>query len=325
MTGKLHLSHTGFLLFFLFAACRQQELYSEREQDNARRLLESPSFVEDCRGTPAEFAANRRLGMEDAAAIVRGNVSAEEYAAAIKRLSACYEDTRRGLNWTTPPPEVSIPELKAPPVIDGAMDETQWDGAYQFSREFPLNSEHAFADSSAVWRIGEYRGTLYIGCRFRDRDVRAFSGRTGEEGRQPIYEGDSLEVFVHPNRKSRLYYEFLTNPDGELQVLRHAASKLWKWVPVDLEYESGAVVGATRTGDGYDVELAIPMAAFHGAWCGREPLPRVGIHFMLVRTNLDGTDYRRSSPVPLLYDGHNTSGYIRGVLRRKPEEKRVEE
>lgn len=300
-------------LFLLISGCRHQAAYSERELKNAR--LNTTSFVEQCRGTPAEFAANSRLGMEEAAMIVKGGISDKEYAAAVKRLSKCYEEASRGLEWQAPITKADIPELEAPPVIDGEIDEQEWRGALLFAGEYPLNSERPLARSAATWRIGRHGAILYVGCRFQDRDVQVFSGRTGENGKPAIYEGDSLEIFIQPNPENRIYYEFLVNPAGELQVLQHAASNLWKWIPLDLEVKSGAAVGAARTVDGYAVELAIPLSVFHGTWCRQEPLPGERIHFIFVRTNRDGNDYSKSCPVPLLYDGHNTFGYIRGVFR----------
>lgn len=262
-----------------------------------------PDFYLRGKGTPAEFMSNRFYTLRNARWAVRdgrtrGGVS---YPDAVKQLAGFYREFQKGLAWKEQPRRIALPRLNAAPVLDGRLAPEEWKGAAVFSGEFPVGDagpDRNYRDSR--WYAGVYRNTLYVGARFRDRDRRVFSGTSFDEP-APIYRGDSLEVFVRPDRDRLHYREFLVNPDGECWALRHKASPFGQWDMLDSRVDSGMETRTSTGPDGFCFEVKIPLRFGLG--------PRWS--FMLLRGNRDGgRECRYSTPVPLLYDSHNIYGYI---------------
>ena len=141
---------------------------------------------------------------------------------------------------------------------------------------------------------------------------------------------DGLEVFVVDNASTdgSLAYlqpkfpnvEFIANPAGSLWELMHVNNPWGGSVTLANALRTGARAAAVRTGEGFSVELVLPLQEFHGVWCRRPPRPGDRFEFILVRTRLDNGVYTKNSPVPFLYDGHNIFGYIRAELGAPGEE-----
>lgn len=285
--------------------CAPKAEFSPEELQMAKMVAadSEPDFYCRGRGTPAEFMSNRFYTLRNARWAVRdgrtrGGVS---YPDAVKQLADFYREFEKGKAWKEKPRRIVLPRLDAAPVLDGRLAPEEWKGAAVFSGEYPIDStepDRNYPDSR--WYVGIYRDALYVGAGFRDSDVRVHSGTSLDEP-DPIYRGDSLEVFVRPDTDRLLYREFLVNPDGKCWTLYHKASPFGKWDMLDSRVDSGMEARTSTGPEGLCFEVKIPLRFESGKhWS-----------FMLVRSNRDGgRECRYSTPVPLLYDSHNIYGYI---------------
>ncbi len=292
--------------------------YTPEEEADARKIQWGRPFYESGKGTPAEYATNQRGQLNHEGAIVRGEIDGD-YAAAVRALASCYREAAIGFAWREPRTTAKIPVLRAMPVIDGVVDEEEWRGALTFEGEFPLNSPERTAGEPSCWRVGWRGNSFYVAAQFRDPDLQIFESQaTGDEPK--MFKGDSLECFIRPRSDQFLYWEFIANPAGSLWELMHVNNPWGGSVTLANALRTGARAAAIRTGEGFSVELVLPLQEFHGVWCRRPPRPGDRFEFILVRTRLDNGVYTKNSPVPFLYDGHNIFGYIRAELGAPGEE-----
>ncbi len=303
----------------LLSGCRSG--YTSLQEEHARKIEWGRPFYESGKGTPAEFASNRRGQLNREGAILRGEISGD-YADAVRKLAACYEDAAIGFAWKEPRADVAVPYLPQAPMIDGAIDPAEWEGALRFDGEFRLNCPGRTPGEPSEWRIGWRDGFLYAAARFRDRDLRVSDGKA-LGGKSKMFEMDSFEFFLRPRTDQFIYYEFIVNPRGNLWGLMHVNNPWGGSMTLANALEVGARAAARPDAEGFSVELALPLTEFHGVWCRRPPRAGDAFEFIMVRTNRDGEEYSKNSPVPFLYDGHNIFGYARAVLAR-PELKKTE-
>lgn len=293
------------------------------ENEEERKALEfaaDPALPRRCRGTPAEFAANRRGGMEEEAAALRNGTLAEpERSRVIRRFARISDDIRRGLAWREPVRSIPLPRLKSAPVLDGEFLPGEWERAYEFTGEYPLNSrKQAAGHSGSRWRIAIHAETLYIAASFRDTTPAVYRHVGFETEKGPMYLGDALEFFLRPSPDSPVYYEYLVNPEGKLWALQHRNDPFGCWIRLEDHFATGARCRTKQLPDGYQVELAVPLDDFRKTTRRNLFLPGSSFSFMLVRTDRSGERYFRGTPVPLLYDGHNIFGYCAARLAPVP-------
>ncbi len=280
--------------------------WTPEEEAAARALAADPGIRERCAGTPAEFAANQRGWMEEGArAFLAGTVSEERKERIIRVYSQISGEIQRGLEWKEPRRKITVPRLDRAPRIDGVPTVEEWSKAYCFKGEYPLGNAEKTPGEPTVWRIGHCGGTLYVSAEFRDPAPVSYNCVNFEKRDEPMYLGDAFELFLRPSRQSRLYYEFLVNPAGKSWGLAHVNDPFGHWIRVAENLAIGKAAAAL-TSDGFTVEMAIPLGELYGA--GGD------FSFMMVRTDRDGKEYRRGTPVPLLYEGHNIFGYIEANL-----------
>ena len=113
--------------------------------------------------------------------------------------------------------------------------------------------------------------------------------------------------------------EYLVTPHG------------WKRSIYHLRTEEGIVhygidrrgpeftAAAGLTPDGYFVTCSIPWNKLAGLWEKREAVPGNRVRLALVRCDWNGESGSppvKTSPYPLLYDGHNLYGYAEFILTR---------
>lgn len=307
----MHWRHSVFLpaivgLLLLSGGCRVSKSEFSPEELKMAKVVAAdfePDFYCRGRGTPAEFMACRFYTLRSARWAVRDERTRGgiPYPDAVKQLADFYREFQKGETWKEKPRRIAFPQLDAAPVLDGRLAPEEWKGAAAFLGEYPIGSaepDRNYPDSR--WYVGIYRDALYVGAGFRDSDVRISSGTSFDEP-DPMYRGDSLEIFVRPDTDRLLYREFLVNPDGKCWELRHKASPFGQWDMLDSRVDSGMEARTSTGPDGFCFEVKIPLRFELGArWS-----------FMLVRGNRDSDrECRYSMPVPLLYDSHNIYGYI---------------
>ncbi len=289
--------------------------FSPEEEAAARKLAADPGVVGRGIGTPAEFASNQRGWMEEGSrALLDGTASPARKARIIGIYSRIHGDIQRGLAWKEPRRSLTIPHLSTPPRIDGIPEPEEWRESALFEGEFPLDATEKQPGEPTRWRIGWHGEKLHAAAEFRDPEPEYFD-YAGFDGKEtPMYLGDAFEFFLRPSDSSRLYYEFLVNPAGKLWALAHVNDPRGSWIRIADHLPTGAEAAAARTPEGYSVELAVPLAELYGPGFRRTPQSGDRFTFMMVRTDRKKGEYRRGTPVPLLYEGHNIYGYIEARL-----------
>ena len=272
-------------------------------EEKAHRIADDPYFFTAAvAGTSAAFAANQCWFWEAEREIVAGKREGD-LPGAVAILAAIYDEVELGKAWRVMPMTVTLPELDTSPVIDGEISGGEWEYALVLDSEFSLNATVANPSSSVCWRFAATGSALCFAVEVRDEDVVSESGRWGDA--TLMYEGDCIEFFVRPDRRTDIYFEFIVNPNGELWSLKHQVNPKGWWYKLRRDYDSGAVAAVQRTPTGYTVELMLPFDIFGPLWNPRD--------FSMLPVRIDRTlaGTRRSAPVPFLYDGHNLPCHIR--------------
>jgi hypothetical protein len=171
-----------------------------------------------------------------------------------------------------PGASISATRLHTSPVING--DLSDWSQSIYAANTVIYGGENhvSEADLSANVMVGWDANYLYIGAKVKDDAY--VQNSTGSK----LYKGDSIEVMLDKNISGDYYYDVLSPDDYQLGVSpgnpnvgNHPEAYLWYpvairgWVP----QVQVAVIG---TGDGYQVELAIP-------WNMYNVIPYSGQHF----------------------------------------------
>lgn len=284
------------------------------EEERKAKLFADPAFCERAVNTPARYSAQLRGGWE-VLALRLTNPRHPRYAATIRLFARIYDEVCMGLDWKVPVPKAAVPRFAVPPEIDGIIKPEEWRDALVYRGEYPLNgTKQSKEHSQTIWRIGWYGNRLYAAAEFRDRDIVSYHGRFDTPEIMPFYLGDAFELFVRPLGDKPLYYEYLVNPLGGLWALAHVNDPRGSWIRISDDLPTAAKTSVRRTADGYAVELSVPLSEQCGPWRRRAPRAGDRFSFMMVRANRDGKNYFRTTPVPLLYEGHNIFGYIEAVL-----------
>ena len=97
--------------------------------------------------------------------------------------------------------------------------------------------------------------------------------------------------------------------------MMHCHLKTGRWQPINDRLNLGILRAASIENGKLNYEMAIPLAALYGEWNLRGIRPGDEFEFMPIRCDRNASGFRKTTPVPLLYDGHNIYGYIRGVFQ----------
>ncbi len=184
-----------FALLPLLPGCRTPD-YTPEEEAAAREIMFGRPFYDRGKGTPAEFVTNQRGQYNPYGAVLRGE---DLYPEAVKTLARIRNEAELGFQWKHPVPVVRLPRLAAAPRIDGTPEAAEWRDALRFSGEFVMNRNGKTPQSRpSLWLAGWRDGHLYVAVRFPDEEIHAFR----EPGKR-IYLGDSLELFVRPDKEEK--------------------------------------------------------------------------------------------------------------------------
>jgi hypothetical protein len=166
-----------------------------------------------------------------------------------------------------PPPAgtVYVPHATSPITIDGVANEPAWTSA-------ATSTEFATADGSpepvgkAIARMTWDEQSLYLFVSVTDTDI--FSGFKNHD--DPLWKQDCVEMFVDADGNRSGYVELQVNPNNATFDSYFATTRAQ---PGDEKWDSNMVTAvkvrgtADKEGDtdqGWDVEIAIPLAAVKG-------------------------------------------------------------
>ncbi len=231
----------------------------------------------------------------------KDNGSPAEMRGHLKQLLA---EIELGKNWPEPR-EIAIPHCRRAPVIDGRIDEEEWQEALTFRGEYGLNRRER-EENDSVWRIMYDSQWIYFSAEFTDPDIIVST-------EHPYYH-DSLELFLEPDPRLQTYVELVLppGPPPHTTLCHYSHGEAFQFKV----YEFPSLDVRTKiTPGGFLVEGKIGFRDLPGYFLGNEAKAGEHLNFMFVRTRKDGTHFSIATPEPLLYDGHNTFGYLRGYLQ----------
>ncbi len=277
-----------------------------------------PDLCRRGEGTPAQFLTDHlrdgsvspalwsELPPEYRAEILAGKrplrASDPEAVPAVRAFLAA---VKRGFAWRAERPRAVIPRLAVPPAIDGEVSADEWREALQFTGEIPLDRDDLALAGKSRWFAGFDDQYLYLAAVIAEDDPQFHP--------EAPFEGDSVEFFLLPEPKLGGYWEVVTAPGAPPFIAFHTLGRNGRRLTRQAR-PAGLRVAARRIPGGFSAELAFPFAAFP-ALGERLPHSKGRFDFLFLRTDRkkSGT-YHISSPVPLLYGGHNLYGYIEGIL-----------
>jgi hypothetical protein len=162
--------------------------------------------------------------------------------------------------------------LNSSPNIDGNLGDWSLD-AYSISTVvYGKDRWDGAKDLSGSVMVGWDEKNLYLGARIVDEDYE--QNASGEE----LYLGDSLEVLLDTKLATDFYYNKLSPDDFQLGISPGSPvpgdhPEAYLWFPSSIKGgRSDVRIGAVRTDDGYNVEVAIPWSIF-------EMTPQNGGHY----------------------------------------------
>jgi hypothetical protein len=199
-----------------------------------------------------------------------------------------------------PPPAgtVYIPHASGPITIDGLANEPGW-------RTSVMSPEFLTADGSpepvgkATARMTWDEQNLYVFVQVTDTDIYS-QYKTHDE---PLWKQDVVEMFIDADGNRRGYVELQVNPNNAtfdswfVNTRAQPGDEAWTSNMQTAVRVRGTADKAGDTDQGWDVEIAIPLAAVKGRdeAMGVAIPPRVGDKW---RMNVVRVDYRSSGGSP---------------------------
>ena len=150
--------------------------------------------------------------------------------------------------------EVEIPRITAIPIIDGSIEEDEWQEAAAIQVNIEVDpGDNIEAEVTAQALIMEDGQTIYVAVRAQDPDPSQIRGFY--EDRDSGWDGDYMGIILDTFNDERRAFEFLVNPfgvqmDAIYDDVNQREDESWNaiWDSVGQITESG-----------YTVELAIPL------------------------------------------------------------------
>lgn len=285
----------------LLAGCRNAPA-GDSDRKLAEELL---SWRDEGRSSCYEWMSNQvnRSYYSRQISVLTGELPDRDTAR--QELRELREKIRIGREWTGKPFQGVMPHTAKPPVIDGILDDPVWKNALTFQGEYPINGTHK-EDTGAVWKLAWDRRFLYFAVFASDTKIYI--------DRKYPFQADSLELFIMPDPRLGAYMELVFSPENDLYAKRacfadSAIYPIRPYRPTELLFRS------RKTAEGYYVEGRIGFIEMPGYLLGNEACKGQNITLMMLRTDLsESGTIRVSTPVPFLYDGHNTKCYMKLTL-----------
>ncbi|HPG40240.1 MAG TPA: sugar-binding protein [bacterium] len=182
-------------------------------------------------------------------------------AAGVFQGTVWLKDFRLGSEALLPPPPPSVPINIAahPPAIDGVLDDIWKTGPWYRDYRVQLGAEFVanFSDAAVSWRGMYDDNYLYL-------FVQAFDDTLVKDSGTETWNDDSYEIWIDGNNSKGTTFDgvddfgfqFLYSGDAENPLIFNKVTKSGNGLAGDF---SGILQGATYTGLGTNLEVAIPM------------------------------------------------------------------
>ncbi len=171
-------------------------------------------------------------------------------------------------------PELNVPFVASPPTIDGIVNDSEWKSAAVIP-EFVDNVSGKKVSQKTICRIAQDADNLYIAYVCYDDDVsKVVQNIRKHDG--PLWEDDSVDLFLDPQGNRKSYYHFIVNPAGA-KYEDCGGTVLWDryWV---------AKTGKSQ--NAWTVEMQIPFASL--GICRGNPAAKVWLaNFFRERKGVD--------------------------------------
>ena len=160
---------------------------------------------------------------------------------------------------------VTVPQLttvSAPPVIDGVLDDAVWRNALRFSDFLTMKPGPGLAPSEATEvLVAADSKNIFIGLRCLDRSPDSI--KASLSSRDSIDGDDWISIELDPFNSGQTCYLFKVNPlgiqaDGMLNSMADDAAG---YTTDDLTFDARWQSRGRLTGNGYEVEVAIPFSS----------------------------------------------------------------
>jgi 3',5'-cyclic AMP phosphodiesterase CpdA len=158
---------------------------------------------------------------------------------------------------------VRAPRITGVPRVDGVFDFTEpgWNGAMRLDPLVSVQGD-ALATPRVEARLAHRDGWLYVAARMGAQPGVVEHGATGRDNRRALSD-DNLRVVLAVNEQ---VYMFIVSAGGAVLDFRLATDASRPGLPrrMLLNWNSGFTAATTRTADGWQAELAIPVAQLWG-------------------------------------------------------------
>jgi hypothetical protein len=144
--------------------------------------------------------------------------------------------------------QMSVPELSAPPVIDGEIGDGEWDEAAQTEAWMNVSGDRPATVQTGA-RVGRFGQRLCFAIRCEEPKIAGLVATVTEDG-GPAWNDDCVELFFDGNLDLRTYRQIIVNSLGVVTAAYRADAD---WSPV---IERAVSVGE----DSWTVELVVPIS-----------------------------------------------------------------
>jgi hypothetical protein len=181
--------------------------------------------------------------------------------------------------------------LETAPVVDGNLEDWRVASIPVSSVVYGAGNVSGAQDLSGEAYVGWDEDFLYLGVRVVDETYA--QGASGDD----LYLGDSVEVLIDTRLADDFFVADLSPDDFQLGVSPGSPSpgtnsQAYLWYPRSVEGARAQVnIGAQATGDGYQVELAVPWSVFE---LSPQAGQRFGFAFSISDNDLTGSDVQQS-------------------------------
>ncbi len=148
------------------------------------------------------------------------------------------------------PKTAMCPRILTPPRIDGKLDDACWQSA-AILKDFVLNNGDP-AREQTIGYLACDKDNVYIAMKCLESQVAGIVANAKEHD-GPVWDDDTVEIFLDPNNDQQGYFQILVNSRGAYAEQKCSASgRDWKWNP-------RIEVGGSVHSEFWVAEIAIPF------------------------------------------------------------------
>lgn len=145
------------------------------------------------------------------------------------------------------------------PVIDGKLDEADWRDTLEAGPLFDSADVNRIVKQRTVFKVGYDAVNLYLGVICQNYSGSTNRMETLAADDDGIFNDDSLEIFVNPERLGTNYYQFVINRRGTVWD----AANQWTAgaLKINRQWNGNAQAAVDCLSNQWTAELAIPFSA----------------------------------------------------------------